>query len=635
MLLNHPALISVFVYFFAFTRIVQAASPFCPPLGPVLPAPQSISNHELTKSTGTLLTDNLNRFVRSLNSTFISISLTSIHEDTPLFEYHRSAPAYNTTGTSKVDADSIYRIASITKLVTVFSLLLSGKEVAWTDPITKYVPELAAAAGGRGNSSDEGIPVQWDEITIEALASQVGGIGRSYGFGDLAPLPAPWRSIGLPYLEDSELPQCGNATSQSPCSKEEILTGFAKRNPVYAPFTTPVYSNMAYALLGLVIEAVTGQSYEDAVRSLIFDPLGMDRTSVTLPSQSNQGVIPLGESEWEFSLGVLAPTGELYSSTRDLTRLGTAILNNTLLSPAATRRWMKPKAHSASFNSSVGAPWEIFRSDKVTQDGRIIDFYTKNGLLGLYSSHLVLVPDYDLVLTVMTAGPGPLSSAYANRVTSAFLPVVETIGKEEARAIYAGNYKSGNSSLTLAVDDGPGLKVTSWFNNGVNVLRADFSSLLGATASLTPGISVRMYSTNVVTNNPKRRSFRAVVDFSGADPSIVPDDSTGPVTSSSRAVSFGPTPTSFGPSPFSGPDTSSSGTPSPSPSPSSTSSANGNETDFVNIFADPCLSWGLIDGYMYGSKALDEFIFTLDDDGSVASAVELPGWRSKLQRSGA
>lgn len=179
MLLDFAALIGLCLCLVAYSRTALAASSFCPLLGPVLPAPRSVSGHSLARSTAESLARTINSLTSSANSTSFSVSLTSIHEDSPLFEIHRTANALNTTGIKRVDADSIYRIGSITKLITVFTLLVQDKEFDWTDPVTKYVPELAAFAKRQANSSDEVSVVQWDEVTIEALASQLAGIGRN------------------------------------------------------------------------------------------------------------------------------------------------------------------------------------------------------------------------------------------------------------------------------------------------------------------------------------------------------------------------------------------------------------------------------------------------------------------------
>lgn len=62
-----------------------------------------------------------------------------------------------------MDGDSIYRIASTTKLFTVYLLLLKVGDGIFNDPVPKYLPELAGIQN-------------WDEITVGALAGYMGGI---------------------------------------------------------------------------------------------------------------------------------------------------------------------------------------------------------------------------------------------------------------------------------------------------------------------------------------------------------------------------------------------------------------------------------------------------------------------------
>jgi CubicO group peptidase (beta-lactamase class C family) len=54
---------------------------------------------------------------------------------------------------------------------------------------------------------------------------------------------------------------------------------FLKTPLSYKPGTDSSYSNMNYALLGAVIEAVTGEAYGDHMQRVLFDPLGLSRTA--------------------------------------------------------------------------------------------------------------------------------------------------------------------------------------------------------------------------------------------------------------------------------------------------------------------------------------------------------------------
>jgi hypothetical protein len=208
--------------------------------------------------------------------------------------------------------------------------------------------------------------------------------------------------------------------------------------------------------------------------------------------------------------------GGMFSNTKDLIAFGEAIQNNKLLSPAQTRAWMKPETHTSSLGVSVGGSWEILRSDNITADGRLIDVYTKSGDLGLYHALLGIVPDYDIVVSVITAGAEVTIDPYArsklfSAVIQTILPAVEAAGRDEA-ARFEGTFvdESSNSSLVLSSDSGPGLLIESFSVRGFDVLNNIGSYSIGTagsgsglssqpsdddTAPAEPSIEGRLYPT--------------------------------------------------------------------------------------------------------------------------------------------
>ncbi|KAL9117447.1 MAG: hypothetical protein Q9187_006016 [Circinaria calcarea] len=547
---------------------------YCPPLGPVFDAPTALSDDPSIRAAAFNLSATLDHGLRNgtigFNSSITSFSLNlfSIHEaaDAPMFQYHHTAPLLNTSagGTNKVDVDTVYRMGSISKTVTVLELLLHDGKVSFDDPVIKYVPELAAIAAESGTANEIDGP-SWAEITVGALTSHLAGIGREFAAGDLTASDLPLTQLGLPALAASDVPTCGRDGSQTGCSRQEFFQGFTKRHPVYAPFATPVYSNAAFWILGYVIETVTGKPYDQAVHDDIFAPLHMNRTSLTKPQENSWGVVPIGQSGWDYDIKGLGAAGGVFTSTNDLSNFCRGILSSTLLSPAHTRRWLKPLAHTTSLRSSVGASWEIIRSASLTPDNRVIDLYTKSGDIGLYHSLMVLVPDFDIALTILTAGDGDAVLTLAAAVLEQFLPLVDGVAKSQTEALYGGKYSSprasnsSQSSITLKVDAGPGLPVTQWLSDG-NDLLAQFSSFVGAEGN-TP--DMRLYPTGLITKT--ERAFRAVIR-------AFPTSGTGAAGES-------------------------------------------------GLLSDPCITWFSIDGLRYGLIAVDDFVFTVAEGGKV-TAVE-------------
>ncbi|KAF9770699.1 hypothetical protein IL306_011699 [Fusarium sp. DS 682] len=196
---------------------------------------------------------------------------------------------------------------------------------------------------------------------------------------------------------------------------------------------------------------------------------------------------------------------EYYSSLNDVMAFGDAVLKNKLLSPAETRKCMKPATSTLSRGILLGEPWEIFRADNGTKDQRLIEFYTKAGDITTYHSLLVLIPDYNLTITLLNAGPisevsGGLLQVLFSDIAKELLPAVEEAGKDEAAKIYAGTYTDDktNSTLTLSVNDEPGFHITNWTVRGIDIASTYLSINLPPTFPTPPGeVRFRLYPTGL------------------------------------------------------------------------------------------------------------------------------------------
>ncbi|KAL8898317.1 MAG: hypothetical protein Q9207_006776, partial [Kuettlingeria erythrocarpa] len=63
---------------------------------------------------------------------------------------------------------------------------------------------------------------------------------------------------------------------------------------------------MNFVLLGFALESVTGLSYEEIVNKTIFQPLGMQRSRLTKPLDS-EGIIPNTTHDWTADVGTYGP----------------------------------------------------------------------------------------------------------------------------------------------------------------------------------------------------------------------------------------------------------------------------------------------------------------------------------------
>lgn len=194
-------------------------------------------------------------------------------------------------------------------------------------------------------------------------------------------------------------------------------------------------------------------------------------------------------------------------TARNLSSLGRSILRNSLLTPSLTRKWMKPRAFTSDPTSHLGAPWEIRRLE-IGASKRVVDVYTKSGDLPGYSSLLLLLPDWDLGITLVAAGPTgtPDIAVLSGLIAEHFLPAVEDSARNEANENLAGPYAAVNSTIVLTTDPLlPGLGVEKWIHNNTDILA------LPKKASIF-GPQVRLYPTGLkkVDGETTILGFRAV-----------------------------------------------------------------------------------------------------------------------------
>lgn len=189
------------------------------------------------------------------------------------------------------DADSVFRIASMTKSFTAATILLLRDEgrLGLDDPVARHLPELA---GLRGPTADS------PAITIRHLLTMTAGF----------PTDDPWGDRQQALDPEVFLELVGRGLS------------FA-----WAPGTRFEYSNLGYGLLGRVISRVVGREYRNVVRERLLRPLGMSATSY-LESEVPAERLARGYvwrdgaflPEPMDAYGALAAMGGVFTSARDL-----------------------------------------------------------------------------------------------------------------------------------------------------------------------------------------------------------------------------------------------------------------------------------------------------------------------------
>lgn len=204
-------------------RALGQSVPNCDLLGPAYPVPTSLATSPFIigaanaslAAINTGLTTGRTEFgpIESNVSSF-SVAVFSIHDTDSqyLFEHHYLAPAHrNLTTGSRLDGETLYRIGSITKLLTVYTILAKLGDEYWDRHITDFVPQLLASSSGDSSKS-----VQWEEVTLGDLASHLAGVGRDGEHALLHMVESTgltatsrlWRPVRYPRFRAADRPPC-------------------------------------------------------------------------------------------------------------------------------------------------------------------------------------------------------------------------------------------------------------------------------------------------------------------------------------------------------------------------------------------------------------------------------------------
>ncbi|KAJ4250896.1 hypothetical protein NW762_011546 [Fusarium torreyae] len=320
---------------------------------------------------------------------------------------------------------------------------------------------------------------------------------------------------------------------------------------------------------------MTGKPFQKSFQSSLLDPLSMKRTTLETPKDKGNAIIPDNDllSWWNITTGDSSPYGGMFSTAADLTRLGQSIFKSSILDPPTTGSWLKPITHTADLRMSVGMPWEIHRAHLPLGNGtRVVDLYTKNGALGLYTAIIVLSPEHELGYVALMAGAGRnrLLSYLPDLVTQKLLPAAEDAAREVATKQFSGIFKSRESQMTIVMDDT--LVIKKWTRGDMDVL-AIYAALQWPGLQLTPVL--RLYPMGLEEYG--RMSFRGILE-------VKVDKSDAEVAE----VSAG-------------------------------------------SFSSGCLSWGVVGALTYGNVGFDDFEFEINQDGK-ATGLRPRVMRETLKR---
>jgi CubicO group peptidase (beta-lactamase class C family) len=293
------------------------------------------------------------------------------------------------TGARPVDADTIFRIASMTKAFTALSILTlrdAGK-LDLDDPAEKYVPEMR----GWGYPTSDS-----PRIRIRDLLNHVAGFVTDDPWGD--------RQTSLPEAEFTAMLKAGVPFSRTPRMAHE-------------------YSNFGYALLGRIVANVSGMPYRTYVERTILKPLGM-RASGYEVDELDQGRRAIGyrheDGEWRVEPtmhhGAFGAMGGLSVSANDYAKWIAFLLSAW---PPRDGAETGPVRRSTVREMATGSNFVLLRGTGIGAEACPQAFAYAMGLrlvqdcaLGFtlshgggypgYGSHILMLPDRGIGIFVFT-----------------------------------------------------------------------------------------------------------------------------------------------------------------------------------------------------------------------------------------
>jgi CubicO group peptidase (beta-lactamase class C family) len=322
-----------------------------------------------------------------------------------------------------IDADTVFRIGSITKQFTAAAILrlVEAGRLAIDDPIERHLPDY---------------PVGARRITIRHLLNHTSGI-RSY----------------------TGLPQFWTDFSQRDLPMAQMIDVFKDLPPDFEPGERYLYNNSGYLLLGAIVERLSNQDYGAHLADTLFTPLGLtstrflhDRpvTARRAAGYERRGreivnATPLAMT-WPHAAGALG------SSVNDLLRWDEALRGGQVLSQAsyaamtATNRLNDGETVRYGFGLAI----QDYRGRRVIGHGGGI-----NGFL----TWLGHVPDEDLTIVVLAnLTPFPVQQiafGLARRALGLEDVTRTALRFTEAElAASAGSYKTDFAPLTFKAEDG-------------------------------------------------------------------------------------------------------------------------------------------------------------------------------------
>ncbi|MFK8008233.1 MAG: serine hydrolase [Saprospiraceae bacterium] len=276
-------------------------------------------------------------------------------------------------------ADTKHRLASVTKQFTAMAIvqLAAENKLKLDAPVTKYLPNYPKANG--------------DKITIHHLLTHTSGLPNYTSFPN-------YRETMLKHHRPMDLVKL-----------------FADLPLDFAPGEKFSYSNSGYVLLGVIMEKITGKTYEQVLQDQIFTPLkmnntGYDNNNKVMKNRASgyNKVVTSFENASYINMTAAYAAGALYSTVEDL-YLWDQALYTEKLAPQKYMDLLFEKHTPAWGGGDYGYGWEV-RNTRIGQTKEESSTIAHSGGINGFNTRITRFPvDQSVVVLLNNTSGAPLS----------------------------------------------------------------------------------------------------------------------------------------------------------------------------------------------------------------------------------
>jgi CubicO group peptidase (beta-lactamase class C family) len=323
----------------------------------------------------------------------------------------------------------IFEIGSLTKQFTAVAVLLLVQDgvLSLEDNISKYIPGISTTKG---------------DVTLKHLLSHTSGL-----------------------VDPINTPEFLSNRIQESVSLEALITQFKNGRWQHVAGEQINYSNVGYSMLAMVIEKISGITYEAFLNERIFKPLKMHNTSQVSFKLTKGKVTGYTFDDSEprqhdlVNLNWAYGAADLLSTTKDLSLYSHALMQSKVLNQAHLQILLSPVILNdgtqlqGSFTYSLSTVWNV---DAIRVSGSTLG----------YSSHSIYLPDTDTFIIALSNSDGVNGGGWtapatvAGKLTATLLNLPIPDFKlfplsEQSAARYIGSYQLDDETIRkLSFNDG-------------------------------------------------------------------------------------------------------------------------------------------------------------------------------------